>query len=110
MPRSRRAPPPLVRAPTIKCAFFALSAMWASVLRTRRAHACDSSAVLEVPVLHSAFCISSFQTMTTSTTPPTPTFFESLKLYVGFTDDSSKALRELQPFAQPAFGAIIDDF
>jgi two-component system sensor histidine kinase HydH len=38
------------------------------------------------------------------------TFFESLKQYVGFTDDSSAALREFHPVAEPFFGAIIDDF
>ena len=40
----------------------------------------------------------------------TPTFFENLKLYVGFDDDSSAALRELHPLAAPSFGAIVDDF
>jgi two-component system sensor histidine kinase HydH len=39
-----------------------------------------------------------------------PTFFDSLKAYVGFTDASSAALRELHPLARPHFGAIIDDF
>jgi signal transduction histidine kinase len=38
------------------------------------------------------------------------TFFESLKQYIGFTDASSAALRELHPVAQPRFGAIVDDF
>jgi two-component system sensor histidine kinase HydH len=43
--------------------------------------------------------------------PPMPlTFFESLKQYVGFTDPSSAALRELHPAAQPHFAAIVDDF
>jgi signal transduction histidine kinase len=37
-------------------------------------------------------------------------FFESLKQYVGFTEASSVALRELHPVAQPAFVAIVDDF
>jgi two-component system sensor histidine kinase HydH len=37
-------------------------------------------------------------------------FFESLKRYVGFTDDSSAALRALHPLARPCFGAIVDDF
>ncbi|HVZ72882.1 MAG TPA: protoglobin domain-containing protein [Polyangia bacterium] len=40
----------------------------------------------------------------------TPTFLESLKLYVGFTDDSSAALRSLRPVAAPFFGRIVDDF
>jgi signal transduction histidine kinase len=40
----------------------------------------------------------------------TPTFFENLKLYVGFDDQSSKALRDLHPVAAPVFPAIIDDF
>jgi signal transduction histidine kinase len=38
------------------------------------------------------------------------TFFESLKQYVGFTEASSAALRELHPAAQPRFAAIVDDF
>jgi two-component system sensor histidine kinase HydH len=38
------------------------------------------------------------------------TFFESLKQYVGFTDASSAALRELHPVAEPRFSAIVDDF
>jgi two-component system sensor histidine kinase HydH len=38
------------------------------------------------------------------------TFFDSLKLYVGFTDESSKALRELHPLAAPQFVRIVDDF
>ncbi|HXJ21288.1 MAG TPA: protoglobin domain-containing protein [Polyangia bacterium] len=38
------------------------------------------------------------------------TFFDSLKSYVGFTDASSAALRELHPIAAPHFEAIIDDF
>ena len=37
-------------------------------------------------------------------------FFENIKLYVGFTDASSAALRELRPIAQPFFKPIIDDF
>jgi signal transduction histidine kinase len=40
----------------------------------------------------------------------TPTFFENLKLYVGFDEDSCAALRELHPLAAPAFGPIVDDF
>jgi signal transduction histidine kinase len=40
----------------------------------------------------------------------TVTFFDSLKRYVGFTDDSSAALRELHPIAQPSFVRIVDDF
>ena len=40
----------------------------------------------------------------------TATFFESLKSYVGFTDDSSAALRELHPIARPFFARIVDDF
>lgn len=38
------------------------------------------------------------------------TFFESLKIYVGFTEESSKALRELHPRAAPHFDRIVDDF
>ena len=38
------------------------------------------------------------------------TFFESLKQYVGFTEASSAALRELHPIAQPSFVSIVDDF
>ena len=37
-------------------------------------------------------------------------FFESIKLYVGFTEASSAALRELHPIAAPFFVAIVDDF
>ena len=37
-------------------------------------------------------------------------FFDSLKSYVGFTDTSSAALRQLHPYAQPHFQAIVDDF
>jgi two-component system sensor histidine kinase HydH len=37
-------------------------------------------------------------------------FFENIKLYVGFTAASSAALRELHPIAQPFFQPIIDDF
>src|SRR5262245_57911376 len=37
-------------------------------------------------------------------------FFENIKLYVGFTAASSAALRELHPIAQPFFGPIVDDF
>jgi len=37
-------------------------------------------------------------------------FFDSLKNYVGFTDNSSAALRELHPIAQPFFARIVDDF
>jgi signal transduction histidine kinase len=37
-------------------------------------------------------------------------FFESLKQYVGFTDESSAALRELHPIAEPSFVWIVDDF
>jgi len=36
--------------------------------------------------------------------------FESLKNYVGFTPDSSTALRELHPLAQPFFAPIVEDF
>jgi signal transduction histidine kinase len=38
------------------------------------------------------------------------TFFEDLKQYVGFTDDSTAALRELRPLAEPYFPAIVEDF
>jgi two-component system sensor histidine kinase HydH len=38
------------------------------------------------------------------------TFFGNIKLYVGFTDASSAALRELHPIAQPFFQPIVDDF
>ena len=37
-------------------------------------------------------------------------FFENIKLYVGFTDASSAALRELHPIAAPFFKPIVDDF
>jgi two-component system, NtrC family, sensor histidine kinase HydH len=37
-------------------------------------------------------------------------FFENIKLYVGFTDASSAALRELHPIAAPFFQPIVDDF
>jgi signal transduction histidine kinase len=40
----------------------------------------------------------------------TPTFFDSLKTYVGFTDASSATLRELHPLAEPFFVPIVDDF
>ena len=40
----------------------------------------------------------------------TPTFFESLKAYVGFTEESSAALRQLHPLARPHFVPIVDDF
>jgi signal transduction histidine kinase len=40
----------------------------------------------------------------------TPTFFENLKLYVGFDDGSAAALRELHPIAAPSFVPIVDDF
>jgi signal transduction histidine kinase len=40
----------------------------------------------------------------------TPTFFENLKLYVGFDDASSATLRELHPIAAPSFVPIVDDF
>jgi two-component system sensor histidine kinase HydH len=40
----------------------------------------------------------------------TPTFFQNLKTYVGFTDQSSDALREFYPLAQPCFVSIVDDF
>ena len=40
----------------------------------------------------------------------TLTFFENIKLYVGFTDASSAALRELHPIAEPFFVPIVDDF
>jgi signal transduction histidine kinase len=40
----------------------------------------------------------------------TPTFFDDLKHYVGFDDDSSAALRALHPHAQPHFAQIVDDF
>jgi signal transduction histidine kinase len=38
------------------------------------------------------------------------TFLENLKVYVGFDDDSSAALRELHPLAAPSIPAIVDDF
>jgi two-component system, NtrC family, sensor histidine kinase HydH len=37
-------------------------------------------------------------------------FFENIKLYVGFTQASSDALRELHPIALPYFQPIVDDF
>jgi two-component system, NtrC family, sensor histidine kinase HydH len=36
--------------------------------------------------------------------------FDSLKSYIGFSETSSAALRELHPIAQPHFRAIVDDF
>ena len=38
------------------------------------------------------------------------TFLENVKVYVGFDDDASAALREAHPLVAPHFGAIIDDF
>jgi signal transduction histidine kinase len=38
------------------------------------------------------------------------TFFDSIKLYVGFTETSSASLRELHPIAEPFFQPIVDDF
>jgi signal transduction histidine kinase len=38
------------------------------------------------------------------------TFFANIKLYVGFTDASSAALRELHPIALPFFQPTVDDF
>lgn len=40
----------------------------------------------------------------------TPTFFEELKAYVGFTEDSSAALRRLHSLTQASFASIVDDF
>jgi signal transduction histidine kinase len=40
----------------------------------------------------------------------TPTFFDNLKAYIGFTDQSSATLRELHPLAEPFFKPIVDDF
>ena len=37
-------------------------------------------------------------------------FFENIKLYVGFTEASSAALRELHPIAAPYFQPTVDDF
>jgi signal transduction histidine kinase len=37
-------------------------------------------------------------------------FFENLKQYVGFTEDCTVALRELQPLAKQDLGWIVDDF
>lgn len=39
-----------------------------------------------------------------------PPFFESLKASVGFTEESSAALRQLHPLARPRFVLIVDDF
>lgn len=41
---------------------------------------------------------------------PNQTYLESLKTYVGFTDDSSVALREAHPLIAPHFEALVDDF
>jgi len=38
------------------------------------------------------------------------TFFESLKIYVGFTDASGARLKAFAPTARPEIGPIIDDF
>jgi signal transduction histidine kinase len=37
-------------------------------------------------------------------------FFENLKQYVGFTEESTAALRELRPLASSDYGWIVDDF
>jgi two-component system sensor histidine kinase HydH len=44
--------------------------------------------------------------------PPTgsETFFKSLQRYVGFSEDSTAALRSFHPIAAPHFRSIIDDF
>jgi two-component system, NtrC family, sensor histidine kinase HydH len=43
--------------------------------------------------------------------PPAPrTFLADLKAYVGFTDESSAALRAVVPIVAPHLEAIIDDF
>ena len=39
-----------------------------------------------------------------------PSFFEDLKLYVGFTPDAAAALDELRPLATPHYPRIVDDF
>jgi signal transduction histidine kinase len=39
-----------------------------------------------------------------------PGFFEDIKRYVGFTEGSTAALRELRPLAAPEFPRIVDDF
>jgi signal transduction histidine kinase len=41
---------------------------------------------------------------------PGQTFLDSLKAYVGFTDQSSEALRAAHPIVAPHVAAIIDDF
>lgn len=41
---------------------------------------------------------------------PGQSFLESLKTYVGFSDESTAALREAHAIVQPHFGPIIDDF
>jgi len=38
------------------------------------------------------------------------TFLQNLKIYVGFDDASSEALRDAHPIVAPHFGPIIDDF
>jgi signal transduction histidine kinase len=38
------------------------------------------------------------------------TFLDNLKIYVGFDEDASAALREAHPIVAPHFGPIIDDF
>jgi two-component system sensor histidine kinase HydH len=48
--------------------------------------------------------------VTTPDCAPEPTTFENLKRYVGFTTDSTAALREFQPLAAPHFGPIVEDF
>jgi two-component system sensor histidine kinase HydH len=42
--------------------------------------------------------------------PVAPTFFDSLKRYIGFTDATSATLLRLHPVAQPHFAAIVADF
>jgi signal transduction histidine kinase len=41
---------------------------------------------------------------------PGQTYLESLKAYVGFTEESSALLRAMRPVMAPHVGAIIDDF
>ena len=41
---------------------------------------------------------------------PDASFIENVKAYVGFSDDTSAALREAHPLVASHFGAIIDDF
>jgi two-component system sensor histidine kinase HydH len=48
--------------------------------------------------------------MSNTSAAPSPTEFQSLKTYVGFTEASSRLLREVCPLVAAELGPIIDDF